>query len=88
VAIDAVGLDFAITEWPDAPDMKYSDFYLEEMALANNPPSGSIYDPERDGTRLASLGTTEHWNNPIDKKYSRNLKTGNGIELIYSKVKN
>jgi uncharacterized protein (DUF362 family) len=88
VAIDAVGLDFAITEWPDAPDMKYSDFYLEEMALANNPPSGAIYDPERDGTRLASLGTTEHWNNPIDKKYSRNLKTGNGIELIYSKVKN
>ena len=88
VAIDAVGLDFAITEWPDAPDMKYSDRYLEEMALADNPPSGTVYDPERDGTRLASLGTFEHWNNPIDKKYSRNLKSGNGIELVYSKVKN
>jgi len=86
VAIDAVGLDFAITEWPDAPDMMYSDHYLEEMALAGNPPSGTVYDPERDGTRLTSLGVTEHWNNSIDKKYSRNLKTGNGIELIYKKV--
>ena len=68
--------------------MLYSDHAMEEMALANNPPSGVIYDPERDGTRLTSLGTTEHWNNPRDKKYSRNLKTGNGIELVYSKVKN
>jgi len=86
VAIDAVGLDFAITEWPDAPDMKYSDYYLEEMALANNPPSGSTYDPERDGIKLPSLGVTEHWNNPIDKKYSRNLKTGKGIELVYKRI--
>jgi hypothetical protein len=87
VAIDAVGLDLAFTEWPDAPDMKYSDFYLEEMALANNPPSGSVYDPERDGTKLTSLGVTEHWNNPIDKKYSRNLGKDKGIELVYSLVK-
>jgi len=88
VAIDAVVLDFILKEWPDAPDMKYSDFYLEEMALADNPPSGVIYDPERDGTRLNSLGVTEHWNNPIDKKYSRNLGKDTGIELLYSKVKN
>ncbi len=83
VAIESVVLDFALTEWPDAPDMMYSDYAMEEMALANNPPSGVVYDPERDGTRLESLGVTEHWNNPIDKEYSRNLKTGNGIELIY-----
>lgn len=88
VAIESVVLDFALTEWPDAPDMMYSDRYLEEMALANNPPSGTIYDPERDGTRLTSLGTFEHWNNPVDKKYSRNLKTGEGIELIYKRVQN
>jgi len=88
VAIDTVGLDFAINEWPDAPEMLYSDYYLEEMALANNPPSGTVYDPERDGTKLTSLGVTEHWNNAIDKKYSRNLKTGNGIELVYALVKN
>jgi hypothetical protein len=87
VAIESVVLDFALTEWPDAPDMMFSDHAMEEMALANNPPSGVKYDPERDGTVLSSLGTAEHWNNPIDKKYSRNLKTGNGIELIYSSVK-
>lgn len=86
VAIESVILDFALTEWPDAPDMMYSDHAMEEMALANNPPSGVVYDPERDGTRLNSLGVTEHWNNPIDKKYSRNLKTGNGIELVYKKI--
>lgn len=86
VAIESVVLDFALTEWPDAPDMMYSDYAMEEMAMANNPPSGSKYDPEHDGTTLHSLGVTEHWNNPIDKQYTRNLKTGNGIELIYKKV--
>ena len=28
------------------------------------------------------LGVHEHWNNPVDKQYSRNLGTGNGIELV------
>ena len=87
VAIDAVVLDFALTEWPDAPDMMYSDYSVNESALADNPPSGTKYDPERDGTTLKSLGASEHWNNAVDKKYSRNLKTGNGIELIYKKIK-
>jgi hypothetical protein len=32
--------------------------------------------------RLASLGVHEHWNNPTEKKYSRNLGSGNGIELV------
>lgn len=86
VAIDAVVLDFALAEWPDAPDMKYSDLYLNESALAGNPPSKTVYDPEHDGTKLVSLGVTEHWNNSNDKKYSRNLKKGNGIELVYSKI--
>ncbi|MGD0595903.1 MAG: DUF362 domain-containing protein [Sedimentisphaerales bacterium] len=86
VAIESVVLDFALTEWPDAPDMMYSDYAMEEMALANNPPSGAIYDPERDGTKLTSLGVTEHWNNPIDKQYSRNLNKGEGIELVYSLI--
>ena len=87
VAIESVVLDFALTEWPDAPDMMYSDHAMEEMALANNPPSGTIYDPERDGTRLTSLGTTEHWNNPIDKKYSKNLGKNIGIELVHLELK-
>jgi len=58
------------------------DNYLHEAALADNPPSGTFYAPNGDGVRLSSLGVHEHWNNPIDKKYSRNLGTGNGIELI------
>ena len=88
VAIESVALDFALSEWPDAPDMMYSDYAMEEMALANNPPSGVVYDPERDGTPLKSLGVTEHWNNPAEKKYSRNLGKNKGIELLYVKVKN
>ncbi|MBN2103082.1 hypothetical protein JW835_03480, partial [bacterium] len=39
---------------------------------------------EGDGTRLSSLGVHEHWNNAADKQYSRNLGTGEGIELINS----
>ncbi|MDA3816092.1 MAG: DUF362 domain-containing protein [Prolixibacteraceae bacterium] len=87
VAIESVALDFALTEWPDAPDMMYSDHAMEEMALAHNPPSGVVYDPERDGTRLKSLGVTEHWNNENDKQYSRNLGKDQGIELIYALIK-
>jgi hypothetical protein len=87
VAIDAVVLDFILAEWPDAPDMKYSDYYLSESAMANNPPSGTVYDPERDGTKLTSLGVSEHWNNSAEKKYSRNLGKNEGIELVYAPVK-
>ena len=83
VAIDSVAFDFLITEWPEAggPAHAGTDDYLHEAAQANAPASGTFYDPERDGTRLASLGVHEHWNNPIDKQYSRNLGTGNGIQL-------
>jgi hypothetical protein len=52
--------------------------------LASNPPSGTTCDPENDGTAMQSLGVHEHWNNSIDKQYSRNLGTGNGIELVNS----
>ena len=33
---------------------------------------------------MESLGVHEHWNNSVDKQYSRNLGTDNGIELISS----
>jgi hypothetical protein len=59
-----------------------ADNYLHEAALANDPCSGTFYDPEADGNSLASLGVHEHWNNPTDKQYSCNLGTGGGIELI------
>lgn len=82
VAIDAVALDFISNEWPDAVDMNYADEYLLEAAKANNPPSGTIYDPENDGTKLNSLGVLEHWNSTSDKQYSRNLGRKTGIELV------
>ena len=33
--------------------------------------------------RWPSQGVHEHWNNATDKQYTRNLGTGNGIELKY-----
>ncbi len=93
VAIDSVAYDFLLEEWPDvvsggagAPDslLGGAQDYIHEAALAYDPPSGTFYDPEGDGTRLASLGVHEHWNNSTDKQYTRNLGTGSGIELITS----
>jgi hypothetical protein len=81
VALDSVSLDFLRSEWPNLADLSYCDNYMREAALADNPPSKTVYDPEGDGTRLTSLGVHEHWNNSADKKYSRNLGKGEGIEL-------
>ena len=83
---DSMGLDFLRNEQvlnPKVVDVTGNpDNYLHEAALADKPPSGTKYDPEQDGTALKGLGVHEHWNNPKDRKYSRNLKTGNGIELL------
>jgi hypothetical protein len=82
VAIDSVGFDFLTSEWPDLPDIANADNYLREAALAHDPPSKTLYDPERDGVRCRSLGVHEHWNNGTDKKYSGNLGKPHGIELF------
>jgi hypothetical protein len=84
VAIDSVGFDFLSQQWADQA-LVYEGVqdYLHEAAQADDPPSGTFYDPERDGTPMASLGVHEHWNNATDKQYTRNLGTGNGIELVY-----
>lgn len=86
VAIDSVAFDFLWAEpgWDGLTQISGGEDYLHEAAQADNPPSGTCYDPDHsaDVTRLASLGVHEHWNNPIDKQYSRNLGTGDGIELI------
>ena len=80
VAIDSVVLDFLRSEG----DVKAGtvDNYLHEAALAHDPPSGIAYDPEGNGSQLQSLGVHEHWNNSLKKEYSRNLGTGDGIELV------
>jgi hypothetical protein len=84
VAIDSVALDFLQAEWSDFPRQGGVDDYLHEAALAHDPPSGTFYDPDhvQPDTRLGSLGVHEHWNNPQEKKYSRNLGSGQGIELV------
>ncbi len=84
VAIDSVAFDFLWTEWTDYPRQPGADDYLHEAALAGNPPSGTFYDPHHATAteRLASLGVHEHWNNAEEKKYSGNLGTGPGIELV------
>jgi hypothetical protein len=97
VAIDSVAYDFLHTEWnkytpgldqyntgnlSGYPQMSGAEDYLHEAALANNPPSGTIYDPNHDGGLKHSLGVHEHWNDPNNKQYSRNLDpNGTGIEL-------
>jgi len=88
VAIDSVGLDFLRGEWggrlassKDYGRNLHADNYLHEAALAFDPPSGTLYQP--DGVRLESLGVHEHWNDPVRRQYSRNLrKDGRGIELV------
>lgn len=81
VAIDSVAFDFLFTEYSSSVN---NENYLHEEALADNPPSGTFYDPEADGSRLQSLGVHEHWNNSTSKQYTRNLGTGDGIELVTS----
>ena len=83
VAIDSVALDFLSAQDPTIA--AYADSYLHEAALIPFPPSGTAYDPDGDGVAMAeSLGVHEHWNNPIDKQYSRNLGWSRGIELVSS----
>ncbi len=87
VAIDSVGADFLMNE-PAVTERNGSlrnnpnvENYLHEAGLVASAPSGVAY---RDGSgeRVVNLGVHEHWNNPIDKQYGRNLGASEGIELI------
>jgi hypothetical protein len=88
VAIESVGYDFLHTEFTASrglnvyPQMSGVDDYLHQAASSANWPAGISYDPESDGTPIASLGVHEHWNNSTDKQYTGNLGTGSGIELV------
>lgn len=88
VAIESVGFDFLLAEYANKaasekyPYMVGTDDYLKQAADPKNWPAGIEYDPEGDGTLIGSLGVYEHWNGLATKQYSRNLGTGNGIELV------
>ena len=60
-----------------------TDDFLHQAADQSNWPENITYDPENDGTPIdSSLGVHEHWNNAVDKKYTRNLGGSTGIELV------
>jgi hypothetical protein len=98
VAIESVCFDFLYYEFDEDhpteggvpnsekgpfPHFAGVDDYMHQAADTKNWPAGITYDPEDDGTPLKSMGTHEHWNNAIDKQYSRNLSAnGAGIELF------
>lgn len=93
VAIESVGLDIMQKEFTEedlsAKPPRYTyvqwpavDDHLHQAASSEWWPEDITYDPENDGTAIGSLGVHEHWNNPTDMKYSRNLGTGNGIDLV------
>jgi uncharacterized protein (DUF362 family) len=97
VAVESVGFDFLYYEFDENhptegspatsekgpfPHFAGTDDYLHQAADSKNWPAGITYDPENDGVPLpASMGAHEHWNNAIDKQYSRNLGLDKGIEL-------
>jgi hypothetical protein len=88
VALESVCFDFLRTEYTKGsnhrtshPQMNGVDDYLRQAADPANWPKDIVYDPEDDGIPLKSLGVHEHWNNPIDKQYSRNLGKNVGIDL-------
>lgn len=88
VAIESACFDLLRTEYngPEVernrPNWAGVDDYLHQAADATNWPKGIVYDPDNNGDTFASLGVHEHWNNATDMKYSRDLGTGEGIELI------
>jgi hypothetical protein len=95
VALESVCYDFLRTEWNGInkhnasnnaieinPNWNGVDDYLHQAADSSNWPAGIKYDPDNSGKPLSSMGVHEHWNDPLKKQYSRNLDTGNGIELI------
>jgi hypothetical protein len=87
VAIESVGFDFLRSEFTvvrgagTQVQMDGVEDYLHQAADSNNWASGIKYDPDSTGVHIASLGTHEHWNNATAMEYTRNLGTGDGIEL-------
>lgn len=93
VAIESVCLDILQKEFTeedlsaDPPRYTYVqwnaiDDYLHQAASSDWWPEGIIYDPDQTGSPISSLGVHEHWNNVDDMEYSRNLGSGEGIELV------
>ena len=91
VAMESVGFDILFEEYVEDNNKKPYPIemkdeiadYLKQCASSDYWPDGITYDPEGDGTPIGSQGVFEHWDNAVDRQYSRNLGTGDGIELVY-----
>jgi hypothetical protein len=88
VAIQSVCLDFLRAEakvntlFNNRPLFPAVDDFLHQAADSLNWPTGIRYDPGKTHIYLKSLGVHEHWNNPAQKQYTRDLdRSGTGIEL-------
>lgn len=64
------------------------DDYLHQAADPKYWPAGIVYAPNGDNIPMKGLGVHEHWNNPMDKQYSRNLGKGEGIDLVLQNLNN
>jgi hypothetical protein len=89
VAIDSVGWDFLNAEWGMPQN---TDYHLHDAAYIPGADekklSGVRYAPNVGSTAaIGSLGVHEHWNNAGGRLYSRNLGTGNGIDLFRAGTK-
>ena len=93
VAIESVCLDILQKEFTvedltaNPPRYTYVqwdgvDDYLHQAASSEWWPAGIIYDPDNSGSAISTIGVHEHWNNTSEMLYSRNLGTGEGIELV------
>lgn len=93
VAIESVGYDFLRSEFTADRSLSdgagtyaqkpAADDYLHQASDPDLWPDDFNYEPDGDGVILKSLGVHEHWNNAIEKQYSRNLGDDEGIELLY-----
>lgn len=87
VALDSVGADFLMNE--PAVVAKNAvlasnvacENYLHEAGRVAAAPSGTVY-LNGNGSPVENLGVHEHWDNPINRRYSRNLGASEGIELV------
>jgi hypothetical protein len=88
VALESVCFDFLKTEFIAGnpygayPQYEGTDDYLVQAADSSYWPDDVQYDPEKDGIIISSQGVHEHWNDAINKQYSRNLGTDDGIDLL------
>lgn len=74
VAIESVCYDFMMEQFEYART-PYTDDYMHQAADPVNWPADINY-------HIKSLGTHEHWNNPMDKQYNQNLGLSGGIHLV------